>query len=57
MLEVMLMNHFTSKKEEFNYYVLKSEWYRKRGDIVNCILCYQKAKAIKQKLDEENNGK
>lgn len=47
------MNKFADNREKFNYYVLKSEWYRKKGDLANSLLCYEKAKEVKKMLDEE----
>ncbi len=47
------MNKFSSKQEEFNYYVFKSEWYRKQGDEVNRLICLEKATAAKAELDKE----
>ena len=49
------MNKFKNKREEFNYYVLKSEWYKKQGDTINCLICLEKAKKIKEQLDKEED--
>ena len=50
------MNKFSSKQEEFAYYVLKSEWYKKQGDEFNRLVCLEKATAIKAELDKEEKS-
>lgn len=47
------MQKFNNKREEFNYYVLKSEWYKKQGDIINQKKCFEKARKIKEELEKE----
>ena len=51
------MNKFKTKREEFNYYVLKSEWYKEKGDLINSAICFKKATEIKKELDIKEKGK
>ena len=51
------MNKFKSKREEFNYYVLKSEWYKRNGDEVNSAICFKKAKQIKEEMEKNSISK
>ena len=54
---VISMNKFKSKREEFNYYVLKSEWYKRNGDEVNSAICFKKAKQIKEEIEKNSINK
>ena len=47
------MQKFNSKREEFNYYVLKSEWCKKRGDVVNQKNFLKKAKQVKEEMNRQ----
>lgn len=51
------MKKFNNKQEKFNYYVLKSEWYRKLGDEFNCEKCLQKATEIKAEMENKEQSK
>ena len=48
------MQKFQDKREEFNYYVLKSKWYEQNGDLLNCKKCLDKATELKKELDNQN---
>lgn len=47
------MQKFNSKIEEFNYYVLKSEWCKKHGDFVNQKKYFEKANQIKEEMKKK----
>jgi len=51
--EQLVMQKFNSKREEFNYYVLKSDWYKKQGDIENYKKCLQRATELKAELEKD----
>ena len=51
------MNKFKNKREEFNYYVLKSEWYKRRGDNINSAVFFKKATEVKKELERKDINK
>lgn len=52
-----MMRKFKDLREEFNYYVLKSVFYKKKGDLVNSNKYFEKATEVKKKLDQQTKDK
>lgn len=48
-----MMRKFKDLREEFNYYVLKSVFYKKKGDLENSNKYLDKAVEIKKKLEKQ----
>lgn len=47
------MRKFKNLREEFNYYVLKSVFYKKKGDLINSNKYLDKAEEVKKKLEQQ----
>ena len=55
--EMVVMKQFKDNRQAFNYYVLKSEWYKKRGDLLNSKKYLAKATEVKKQMEDSNSKK
>lgn len=46
------MKQFKDNRQAFNYYVLKSEWNKRRGNLLNSKKYLDKATEIKKQMED-----